>query len=513
MKAMLSLTKSKALDKSSTELYGLTVDQLMETAAIAMARVLLEADWAKKLMCSSIPVLAIVGYGNNGGDALAVMRHLAFSGLQGLAAIVPDNMSATSQKRLKEARLSGVNILLFNDPSIYELIEKAGLVLDGISGTGFSGIPRADTSELIKLLKKAESKSVAIDIPSGICSWDIKKDIIQNSSDFELPVKSIFSLSVAPLKKESYFPGNRSFCGEIIPINGVFHPKDFINCSCWLLEENDILSLLPPLHADWHKGQRGALSVFAGATGYTGAAALCSKAAQAAGCGSVTLFTDKELVPVLAAKLDTQMVHPMSDYNFGHSTAVLAGPGWSRTGDRCETLTKLWNSNAPLVLDADALRLLAANPKAEREAALVLTPHPGEFLDLALAATKSDPEDKKAIDNIKARIAYDTDNILYECADFYKAIIVLKGSISWICDLSGNCTVWDGRNPSLAVAGSGDVLAGLLAGFLARGVEAGKAAILAVIVHAMAGRLASKEGFYEASRLIPFAAKLAFKEG
>jgi NAD(P)H-hydrate repair Nnr-like enzyme with NAD(P)H-hydrate dehydratase domain len=108
---------------------------------------------------------------------------------------------------------------------------------------------------------------------------------------------------------------------------------------------------------------------------------------------------------------------------------------------------------------------------------------------------------------------YDTAAVLASTAAHFGALIVLKGSVTWIGTPDGQLSVWDGREPALATAGSGDVLAGLLGSFLARGIDARAAAEAAVIVHGMAGRIAAKGGFFEASDLIPAAAALAYGRG
>lgn len=511
MKALIGFEKSKAMDSSASDLYGLSEDLLMNAAALGMLNALQENSFAKQAMKNaSIPVLALVGYGNNGGDALALLRHLAFSGIYGLVAVVQKDLGPVTLRRLSEASLAGVKIVYPGELSVKDLVREATLVLDGISGTGFSGNYRPEMLELMSLLKMAEGKIVAVDIPSGI--YPFSASAKPKDQNRELSVKAELSLSVAPLKKESYYPGFRSLHGKIVSINGVFPHDAASGSSSWLLEEEDLSAFLPSLEPDWHKGQRGTLFVYAGATGSSGAASLSCKAAQAAGCGSVTLLADGELLSTLASCLESQMVRPLSDPGTRKSTAILAGPGWGLKKDRETILDELLLAPQPLVLDADALRLLAKKTKPIREEALVLTPHPGEFLDLALNALNKSPDDKITADMIKDRIAYDSCNILAECAAFYNAVIVLKGSASWICEPSGQCFVWDGRDASLAVAGSGDVLAGVIAGFLARGLHAGLSAKLAVMIHGLSGRMARQEGFYDAAMLLPHIARLSYKE-
>jgi NAD(P)H-hydrate epimerase len=178
-------------------------------------------------------------------------------------------------------------------------------------------------------------------------------------------------------------------------------------------------------------------------------------------------------------------------------------------------LGELWNAALPLALDADALRLLALGPRERRCSPLVLTPHPGEFAPLAAIASGADPGRPEpfaeAVAAAALRTRYDTAAVIAEVAAFYGAVVALKGSVTWIADPDGRLAAWDGRDPTLATAGSGDVLAGLLGGFLARGLTAWDASVSAVIAHGLAGRAAAAErGFYEAQDLIGHAARAAY---
>jgi len=506
VKPLVSFAEALRLDRVTMDRYGLTDDQLMEAAAIGMVRALEAEDGFRLAMdAAAVPAAAVCGGGNNGGDALAVLRRLALEGRAGLVAVVPAKTGETTARRLAEARKAGVVILEPGDQRARTAIAEAGLVLDGCSGVGYKGPRRPELAALLELVAHAQGPLIAVDVPSGMGPF-------QNSAaDPGLPVRATVTLCVEPLKAELYCQGNRPYAGRIVPIGGVFPRLAGSGSNLALLDEGDLATLLPRIDADCHKGERGALGVFAGAVGSTGAAVLCARAGSAAGAGSVTLIVREAMVPVLAGLVVSQMVRPASDPGSRRYTAVVAGPGWGADAANARTMDELWDAALPLVLDADALRLLAAARKAPRCSPLVITPHPGEFAPLAALAAGAEPDDPAALETARQRTRYDTAAVVADTARHFGAIVVLKGSVTWMADPDGRLAVWDGREPTLATAGSGDVLAGLAGGFLARGATAWDAAACAVITHGLAGRAASRNGFYEAEALPGEAARIAYQ--
>ncbi|PKL25412.1 MAG: NAD(P)H-hydrate dehydratase [Spirochaetae bacterium HGW-Spirochaetae-3] len=505
MRPLVGFADASRIDTATKARYGLSDDALMEAAAIGMASALESDDSLRSAMdASPVPVAAICGGGNNGGDALAVLRRLAFSGRTGLVAVAADRMGDCASRRLEEARRSGVTVLSPDDARAASAAAEAGVVLDGASGVGFRGPMRPAFHALAALVARARGPVVAIDVPSGIGAMRSADE------DPEAPVAASATLCVDPLKAELYYPGFRRYAGRVIPVTGVFNRSAGLGSNVSLLDAGDLDAFLPGLDPDCHKGDRGALGVFAGAIGSTGAAVLCARSASAAGAGSVTLLVRDALVPILASLVVSQMVRPVSDPGSRRYSAVVAGPGWGVDDANASALDGLWDAAIPLALDADALRLLAASGKGRRCSPLVLTPHPGEFASLAAIAMGADPEDPSASAAASRRAKYDTAAVLAETAERFGAVIALKGSVSWIGDPDGRIAVWDGREPALATAGSGDVLAGLVGGFLARGASAWDAAVSAVIAHGMAGRAASVRGFFEAESLIGEAARISY---
>jgi NAD(P)H-hydrate epimerase len=549
LKPLLPSRGAALLDAYTQERYGLCADQLMEQAAAGMLRALEDAklvpygepqgrrerygghETGPGAWPSGRPsIVALCGRGNNAGDALAMLRMAAFRGAKGLYAIVPPNLGAQAAKRALEARAAGVILVEYPHSGARPLVEEAIIVLDALTGTGLKGRLREPLSGIAALAEAARGRVVAIDLPSGIqCAYEPGA-----AEPFVLEAER--SLCVAPLKTELYYPGYRPYAGAIVAIEGVFPSanddaaagaaaetaapsggaapgaKSRALRAC-LLEPGDLGALLTRLDPDCHKGSRGAVGIYAGSVGGLGAALIAARSSSAAGAGSVTLMLRDELYPLAATALSAQMIRPLSHGPGRRLDALLAGPGLGRDEAALELVDGLWRGELPLVLDADALRLLARAEPRPSGAPLVLTPHPGEFISLARLAAGTDPADAQASSDLERRLRFDSEAILRELCAAYGAVIALKGSVSWIGSPDGRLSVWDGRNPALATAGSGDALAGVLAALLGGGALAYDAARAAVIAHGLAGReLAQRGGFFDASSLPDALAPLLFKE-
>jgi ADP-dependent NAD(P)H-hydrate dehydratase / NAD(P)H-hydrate epimerase len=521
MKPLVLSAIASSIDANAKESFGLSDDLLMESAAAKLYQALKTLEpWKRVLAGGSL--VAVCGKGNNAGDALAVVRKAAFDGHRSVAAIVPPELNAVAVRRLEEARRAGVRILALGSPEAGEAIDGAAILLDGIAGTGMKGNLRAPYDRLATAISSAAGAVVAIDVPSGICLGSASGTVV---------VSADYTLSIAPSKLELYLPGLRRHAGTIHEIDGVFSADSGADSRSVLLEDVDLSSLEPPLSPDSYKGSRGALGIYAGAVGTTGAAVMAARAGTASGAGTVTVMCREDAWPVVASSLSAQMARPLSAGSNRRFSAVLAGPGWGLDSVSSEVLAGLLDSGIPLVLDADGLRMLASDvmaPKRQSGTPLVLTPHPGEFAGLVLRATGKEismnPSDPSAlagnhVGDPAGKLAeamelslFDTPAILQHCAAFYDAVVVLKNHVTWIAAPDGRLAVWDGQEPALGTGGSGDVLAGLVAGLMARGAGAYEAACAGVIAHGLAGREAAAElGFFDASVLPAYAGRILYR--
>ncbi len=476
-------------------------------------------------------IVALAGKGNNGGDALAVMRQAAFAlgscdGLCCILAAAPVEGSAPSVY-INSLRAIGVRLCEWGDSpecaqrkTALDALRAADIIIDGLSGTGLKAALHGSPAEIVSALGEGRCCSAAglagaadMEPDCGrsplVCSIDLPSGLSDSLVPGAPLVHADFTFSIEPRKLCLYAPAARPAAGEIVAVEGVF-PRKQPDSLCGpvqteLLEEADLDRLLPRPSPDAHKGGRGRVGIYAGSPGMAGAARFAAGAAAAASAGIVYLCADSEIAGSLSgtAAVIREAGAPC-DY-----TACLAGPGWGRREDRAGQLLKIIESGVPLVVDADGLRVLAALPEIpDMGGRAVLTPHPGEFA--ALSGCDAGNFMSSPLELLRLEAAR------------RNAFIILKSQCTWICSPEGRAAVWDGRDPSLATAGSGDVLAGLCVGLLAAytacGADQGEAlwnaARASVIAHGLAGRRAFQQlGWYQAQDIIPQAALiLAGKE-
>ncbi|MDA8427209.1 MAG: NAD(P)H-hydrate dehydratase [Treponema sp.] len=498
MKTLVSCAQAARLDRDVQEGAGLPPLLLMEDASLRLWDALrsLEAGIDR-----GTRLTALCGSGNNAGDALAVLRHARFAGFENLAAILAS--SKPGELALAQlGYLKALGIAVFSwetDPeACRSLIERSAILLDGIAGTGLHGPVRENLASLMRVAGDSGRPVVAVDIPSGVsdeCGPD------------SLILSARWTLAIEPRKSALYFPAVRPFCGAILPVGGIFPEDDYPAPAVELLEKEDLRRLVPPPPASAHKGTRGRVAVFAGSIGATGAPALASQAALAAGAGLVAVFASPDILPILSAKLDAVMVKPEPERveaeDWRRWDAILLGPGWGRSAKNADTLRRILSAGRPAVLDADAIELYGSLV-AEGFVApgpLVLTPHAAEFARLAGVSV-----DEALANPLR---------VLPEAAEKYRAVIALKSHCTWIASPAGRLAVWEGMESALATAGSGDVLAGATAALLAAAGRrssgdtsvasdpAFDATCAAVIAHGLAGRQArSAHGWFQAPALI-----------
>ena len=513
MKALVTCEQSRALDVATREKLALGSLQLMEKASLRLWDALAALIGERYGTDKGCAITALCGKGDNGGDALAMLRHAYSSGYRNLKAIISTRELSESCSRQADSLSSfGIQPVLWNEADeqgMRSVFEGAEIVLDGIAGTGLGGPARGEAKAMIEFLNKVtrasdKVKIVSVDLPSGL-SDEWKSEYPTAAADI--------TLALEPAKIACYLPQARPLCGDLRIVRDVF-PDSLMweNSSAKLLEATDIADLQSPLAAESYKMTRGRLAIFAGSMGAAGAAMLCAKAALASGAGYVTLYVDEDLYPVLAPALESVIVKPLGPKQKVQPVCdlILAGPGWGRGEGRVELLNSILESGIPAILDADAIRLLAAHPDLARRksAPYAITPHPGEFAALAAGIGENAGEAPW-----KAMV---------DVSGVYTAVTVLKGNTTLLATPSKRFSVWDGMRPELGTAGSGDVLAGLMAGiaaaniaFLRQSENPGsgdaekteealfRAAECAVAAHgSVGGILAERKGWFEASDLI-----------
>ena len=425
---------------------GMPIETLMEAAGRAVAR----AIRARYRPCRT---LVLAGPGNNGGDGYVAARYLEQAGWPvAVAALAPPSPGTAAAAAA--ARWHGP-MAAFNEAEV----ARATLVVDALFG---AGLTRPLAPEIVEILRAVQAPLVAVDVPSGLDG--ATGQVLGHAPQAALTI-SFFRLKPGHL----LLPG-RALCGETL-LADIGLPEavlEGIAPRCW--RNHPSLWALPSLEVSAHKYTRGHLTILAGAS-MPGAARLAASAARRLGAGLVTLHAeDLELAAMLRADAPGQLV---SDATLealladARRKVWLAGPGLLPHEATRAAIRSVIEAGKTLIADAGALIAAADAPELLRGAA-VITPHAGEFARLFSAP---------GADRLAATRA---------AAARLGAVVVLKGSDSIIAAPDGRVMINDNAPPSLASAGTGDVLAGAIAALLAQGMAPFEAAAAAVWLHGAA---------------------------
>jgi ADP-dependent NAD(P)H-hydrate dehydratase / NAD(P)H-hydrate epimerase len=485
MKRLVTAEQMRQADAASGQLHGMPAAILMENAGAALALAALE------LACADGRIVVLCGRGNNGGDGLVAARWLHARGRQVWVEVVggADGLADEPSRNLRALRAAGLEPSGIGD----ELrLGRGDVVIDALLGTGLTRPaqgPYARAIERIGAWRADGARILAADLPSGL----------EADTGQPLPpcVQADLTLSFGLLKLGQLLEPGRSLCGELRQVEIGLPPSAVAALGpphCYQVEEQDVRALLAPRRADAHKGSFGHVLVVAGSAGKTGAAAMVGLGALRAGAGLVTVATRPDaLAPVLAHAPELMGFELAAGGGLGPADltalleaaegkdAVVVGPGIPR-GEQTSTLlaTLLEALQVPCVLDADALNALADMPAAFGKARcpLILTPHPREMSRLVGQSTSQIQADRPGQGRALAQA--------------HGVIVVLKGAGTLVCLPDGVVYLNPTGNPGMATGGTGDVLAGILGGFLAQGLTPKDAAIAGVWVHGLAGDLAAK---------------------
>lgn len=451
---------------------------LMERAAVAILH-----DFLKRFGANH-PVYIFAGPGNNGGDGLALARLLILMGYHvKVFVLAAENYSHNHLENIKRLDAQGiVKAHYLTSSSDFPVIPHNSIIVDSLFGSGLSRYLKDLAGELVLYLNQQQGHRVAIDIPSGLFSE-------LNPSDNSNPVFCAHeTISLQFPKLSFFFAENEGFVGHWRVVDIGLHPQaiEEMDTSFYWVDETFAAGLLPQVSRFAHKGQKGHCQVIAGSDGMYGAAALCAKSCLKADAGLVTVHVPQKGVTAIQTALPEVMVS--ADVNESHITGVAhhtsydayaIGPGLGLHTQTAEALQQfIENTEGPIVFDADALNLIAQNPLllSHLPKGSVITPHVGEFNRLFGPGTTGYFRMETAMENAVA----------------HGIIIVLKGAYTQIVGPCGNVYFNSTGNNAMATAGSGDVLTGIIASFLAQGIPSLEAAILGVFIHGKAGDLAQQ---------------------
>ena len=472
-------------DRHTIEDLGVPGIVLMENAATGVV------DAIRETFPDARRILVICGPGNNGGDGFAAARHLHNGGLDVELCLLGDpgrlSPDAATNHQLAEAFGVPMAIVEDDDLSVIEaLLEDwpADLVVDALLGTGTDRPLTGRFADLVDMVAASGIPVVAVDVPTGL-----------NGASSEIPgahLPADLTVTLASLKICHALPPACISCGEVAVVDIGIPPTAIeARCSLRMTENDDIALMLPSRSPDAHKGRFGHLLLVAGSPGRGGAVAIAAKSAVVIGSGLVTMAVPEPVVPVVDAACLEAMTHSLFSDDTGavagekgledildRMTAVAAGPGLG-TGDGADkTITWLLeNWKGPLLLDADAINLLAGLPErlAGRDVPAVLTPHPGELARLLGRST--------------VEILPDRLGAAREAARRSGAIVVAKGYGSIIAEPAGQAWVNPTGDVGLASGGSGDVLTGTIGALLAQGVDPLRTALVGCWLHGKAGEI------------------------
>lgn len=476
---VLSAEKLRQADAHTIAHEPIASINLMERAAVACANMLMET------LAYDVPVVVLAGMGNNGGDGLAIARilHMAAQPVRVLVPRYKAEGSPDFEVNLWRAQRADILVELVDEGAELPPFTQGSFVIDALFGTGLQRPITGWLKEWVMALNARPNEVLAIDMPSGSFTEDNTendpKAIVQADRTFTLELPKL-SLLLAD---------NARYSGEweVVPIG---LDRNFIaglTPEAVILEAAEIAALLPERKRFSHKGDHGHAWILAGGEGKMGAALLATKACLRSGCGLLTVHVPSgqeavvhAAIPEAMVSSDPEIAHLSSLPELSNASAIGIGPGIGTADDTARMLKLLiQEAPAPLVLDADALNILAENKTwlAFLPAGSILTPHPKEFERLAGKAANDHERLMKAKD-LAVRLS---------------SVVVLKGAYTAICSTDGKIFFNGTGNPGMAKGGSGDALTGIITSLRAQGLDALSAALVGVYAHGLAGDLAARD--------------------
>ncbi|MEM9072313.1 MAG: NAD(P)H-hydrate dehydratase [Myxococcota bacterium] len=456
MKPLLTRAASRALDADAIAA-GVAGLVLMENAGRGAADVIAATHLEGR-------VVVVCGPGQNGGDGWVVARHLQLAGVSVEAVLIGDESRIRGDARpnLDAWRALGGSV------SSELNLDGATLIVDALFGTGLARTVEGAFAEAVEAINQCGAPVVALDLPSGVDA--------DTGEVLGRAVRATQTVTFGARKRGLYQHPGREYAGEIFLAHiGVAPPR---SAPCGLLSDADAATILKVRGPSDHKGTAGHVLVVAGANATAGASELSVRGAFRAGAGKVTLAGARSCLleaMTLASRTSADILAALET-----KQSLVLGPGLG-LGDEERELTLRLSVEAPVptVLDADALTHLVGNLGAIQGAPpRVLTPHPGEAARLLETSTREVQRDRY--------------RAAATLADATGQVVILKGAGSIVASPAGVLRVCDAGTPALGVAGSGDVLAGMVGALLAQH-DSFDAAVAATHWHARAGERAASD--------------------
>jgi ADP-dependent NAD(P)H-hydrate dehydratase / NAD(P)H-hydrate epimerase len=480
---ILTPDEAAALDRASAE-RGVAVGAVMERAGFEVARAttsLLGSAYGRR-------AVVVCGAGNNGGDGLVAARHLSAAGMAVTVILTAPAAALRDAPRAAFRRLGAteVRVLSASGAVLEGALGRADVCVDAVFGTGFHGPVAGASAAAMGAMRAFACPVVSVDIPSGV-----------NGATGEVTgpaVAATMTVTFGCLKPGIVFLPGAALAGRVVVVDIGF-PSDLVASDLGMLEIDDVARLAAPRTIDANKRSTGVVIVVAGSRDMPGAAVLATRAAYRAGAGLVTLASvpaaievaQRSVVEATYLRLPeardggiAASAWPALAERLGSVHAVALGPGLGR-GDETASFVHALTRASPvaMVIDADGLHAFPGGADLDRrESPAVLTPHAGEFGRLTGASLEE--------------IAADRVGQARKAARLLDAVVLLKGPRTVIAAPDGRAFVVPTGGPALATGGTGDVLTGTTAAWLARRLPPVDAAAVAGYVHGLAGDLAGE---------------------
>ena len=466
------------IDQLTMILEPISSIDLMDRASMAVA------DWIINNLGNKHPFWFFAGPGNNGGDALAVARMLAFAHFNCTLFIADFGKELKGDPAINLERLKDQNLVLIKridlETAIPE-IPSTVIIIDGLFGSGLTRPLDGLAAEIVKKINQSHAQVISIDIPSGLMGEE------NSQPDLSAIVRASHTLTFQFPKISFLFPENHLYTGnvEVLPIGLSTEAMSQINSGYTYLTREFISAKIIKRDKFSHKGTFGHALLIAGSYGKMGAAVLASKACLRSGVGLLTSHIPRLGYEILQNSVPEAMasIDPSDSVFTGFPTislfsAVGIGPGLDQKTVSLNALQELLYARpAKMVIDADALNMLAANQELYRllPPNTILTPHPRELERLVGVSANS----------------FSRLQIQLQFSARYKIIVVCKGAHTCITFPNGEVYFNSTGNAGMATGGSGDVLTGIILGLLAQSYSAEDATLIGVYLHGVAGDLAA----------------------
>jgi NAD(P)H-hydrate epimerase len=470
---LYSAQQARELDRIAIEEHGIGGYTLMRRAGRGM--------WQRILAAypSVSAITVFCGSGNNGGDGYVVATVAKAAGMDVQVISVADTakLNGAALTAFEQAKDAGITVERFSDG-----VEVSGeLIVDALLGTGLNKDVSGEYLAAIKHINAAGLPIASADIPSGLCA--------NTGAILGGAVQANVTATFIGVK-QGLLTGNGPACSGELHFDDLALPQqvfDAVISTVKRLPENLFKQCLPARNKAAHKGNNGHVLIVGGDKGFAGAIAMAAEAALRVGAGLVSVATRPEHVAVIVARTPEVMAHGVGSGQevaslVEQADVIVIGPGLGQSAWSEQLLQQVAAATVPLVMDADALNLLAAKRviRERRRNNWILTPHPGEAARLLQTTTEAIQSDRFAA--------------VTELQKTYGGIAVLKGSGTLVKGEHQNIHLCAAGNPGMGTGGMGDVLSGVLGGLLAQGLALDEASQCGVLLHSTAADIAAKNG-------------------